>query len=180
MNRAIRDAVCVFAFVVALFRAGAGQAEAGELLAGGSNPVVTRTPQLGPVRSITLPHFEPTLPPAPGRDAFLVVCIGCHSPRYVTMQPPFPQRQWEETADKMAKVYGAQMDQEQRQAIIGYLVAIHSPDSDVVGSPPQDDEFDPAPKAQLPLRTETTPLLKLSPDPTEQATQVRRGADLFK
>ena len=77
------------------------------------------------VRSITLPHFEPELPTAPGRDEYLLVCVSCHSPRYVMMQPFFPQRQWEETVDKMAKVYGAQMDQDQRGSIVQYLVATH-------------------------------------------------------
>jgi len=46
------------------------------------------------VRSIILPHFEPELPVAAGRDEYLAVCVSCHSPRYVTMQPLFPQRQW--------------------------------------------------------------------------------------
>ncbi|MGH7869148.1 MAG: hypothetical protein ACREP9_16315, partial [Candidatus Dormibacteraceae bacterium] len=81
------------------------------------------------MHSVTLPHFEPELPTAPGRDDYLVVCVSCHSPRYVTMQPFFPQRQWEETIDKMAKTYGARMDPDQRASIVQYLVATHGPDS---------------------------------------------------
>ena len=39
------------------------------------------------------------------------------------------QRQWEDSVDKMVKSYGAQMDAEQRTAIVGYLVATHGPTS---------------------------------------------------
>lgn len=130
------------------------------------------------VRSITPPHFEPELPTAPGRDEYLVVCVSCHSPRYVMMQPFFPQRQWEETVDKMAKVYGAQMDQDQRGAIVHYLVATHGPDS--TRAPARDEDADFAPAAKPISPPETAPLLNLAADSTEHAKEVERGAELFK
>ncbi len=131
------------------------------------------------VHSIALPHFEPELPVAPGRDEFLRVCVSCHSPRYVNMQPLFPQKKWEETVDKMVKVYGAQMDQEQRQSIVTYLVSVHGPDSKANARPPaDDDDFSSAPK--LAPVTETAPALKLVRDPAERLSQVNRGADLFR
>ena len=107
-------------FGLAIFQVSVGSCEGGELASSGTNAPASEARQLNRVRSITLPHFEPDLPVAPGRDEYMVVCVSCHSPRYVTMQPLFPQRQWEETVDKMVKVYGAQMDQEQRQSIIGF------------------------------------------------------------
>lgn len=131
------------------------------------------------VRSIELPHFEPNLPVAPGRDEFLRVCVSCHSPRYVTMQPLFPQRKWEETVDKMVKVYGAQMDQEQRQSIVGYLVGIHGPDTKTE-LPPQDEDSDFSSRAKPAPAAETAPALPILHGTAERLKQVERGEELFK
>jgi mono/diheme cytochrome c family protein len=130
-------------------------------------------------RSIELPHFEPDLAMAPGRDDFMVVCVSCHSPRYVTMQPPFSQRQWEESVDKMAKVYGAQFDVEQRKSIIGYLVATHGPTMATPEAPERDEEFDLASLTKPPPPPETAPLLTLAADATEHGAELSRGEALF-
>ena len=130
------------------------------------------------VHSITLPHFEPELPPAPGRDEYLSVCVSCHSPRYVMMQPLFPQRQWEETVDKMTKVYGAQMDQDQRSAIVQYLVATHGPDS--ARAPAGEDDSDFTSVSKPDEHVETVPLLTPPAQSGEQVKQVAHGAELFK
>lgn len=130
------------------------------------------------VHSITLPHFEPELPVAPGRDAYLAVCMSCHSPRYVTMQPFFPQRQWEETVDKMAKVYGAQMAQAQRTSIVQYLVATHGPDSTRATARDEDSDFGPVTRPAAP--TDTGPSLALASDASPRMKQIDHGADLFK
>lgn len=130
------------------------------------------------VHSITLPHFEPELPLAPGRDEYLVVCVSCHSARYVMMQPFFPQRQWEETVDKMAKVYGAQMDQDQRTSIVQYLVATHGPDS--TRAPARDEDSDFGPVAKPSARPETAPSLTVASDGSAHMKQVEHGAELFK
>ena len=167
-------------FGLAIFQVSVGCCEGGELASSGTNAPASEARQLNRVRSITLPHFEPDLPVAPGRDEYMVVCVSCHSPRYVTMQPLFPQRQWEETVDKMVKVYGAQMDQEQRQSIIGYLVTIHGPNSTTEGSPARDEDSDFASAAKPLQRSETTPLIKPATDATTHANEVNRGADLFK
>ncbi len=130
------------------------------------------------VHLITLPHFEPDLPLAAGRDEYLVVCVSCHSPRYVMMQPFFPQRQWEETVDKMAKVYGAQMDQEQRAAIVQYLVATHGPDSNRALAQAEDSDFGRVAKPSA--RTETGPSLIVASEDAEHIKQIEQGAELFK
>src|SRR5436309_2504623 len=49
------------------------------------------------VHTITLPRFQPDLPQAPGREAFAVACISCHSTRYITMQPTMTAARWEES-----------------------------------------------------------------------------------
>ncbi len=129
------------------------------------------------VHSITLPHYEPELPLAPGRDDYLVVCASCHSARYVLMQPFFLQRQWEETVDKMAKVYGAQIDQEQRSAIVQYLLATHGPDSTRVAARDEDPDF--ATVTRPTALVHKSPPLALASNSADAATQVKRGGELF-
>ena len=75
------------------------------------------------VRAIELPKYQPDLPPGPGRDAFAVNCLSCHSARYVTTQPPMNATKWEESVRKMIKTYGAPIAEDQVQPIVQYLVA---------------------------------------------------------
>jgi len=145
-----------------------------------SSAAADRNGQTNQVRAITLPHFEPDLPIAAGRDEYLAVCVSCHSPRYVTMQPLFPQRQWEETVDKMVKVYGAQMDQSQRKSIVEYLVATHGPDSTPGAPAAEEDELGATTVPPASFRAESVPLLKLTDDPVERAVAINRGSNLFK
>jgi mono/diheme cytochrome c family protein len=136
----------------------------------------------GGVRSITLPHFEAEAPFAPGRDEFLVACESCHSSRYIAMQPPFPERKWEEIVTKMAKVFGAQIDDEQKKAIVGYLVAIkgNAPKMAKAGLASADDEAESALVPALAPRAETIPLLAVATNASELAADLSRGAELFK
>lgn len=143
-----------------------------------ANAITTEPQDTNKVHSIIVPHFEPELPAAPGRDDYLVVCLSCHSPRYVTMQPLFPQRQWEETVDKMAKVYGAQMDQDQRASIVQYLVTTHGPDS--ARAPAGDEDSDFAPPARPNAHSETAPWLTLAAEIGKHGREIERGAELFK
>ena len=77
-----------------------------------------------PVRAIVLPHDEPVFPPGPGRDVFVTACVVCHSPRYITMQPPFSRTAWLSEVNKMKDSYGAHITDEQVLEITGYLVFI--------------------------------------------------------
>jgi mono/diheme cytochrome c family protein len=140
---------------------------------------LTAAESTNPVRSIELPHLEPDLVVSPGRDEFMMVCVGCHSPRYVQMQPPFAQRQWELTVDKMANSYGAQMDADQRTAIIGYLVATRGPNSAAQPASARDDELDALSAPQGPPPPEMAPVLSLPADPAPLAAEVKRAENLF-
>jgi cytochrome c oxidase cbb3-type subunit 2/cytochrome c oxidase cbb3-type subunit I/II len=146
--------------------------------ANSAKAITSETKSVANVHSIVLPHFDPELLEAPGRDQYLQVCVSCHSPRYVTMQPPFPQRQWEETVDKMAKVYGAQIDQNQRASIVQYLVATRGPDSSRAPARDEDSDFAPAPKPKL--ASETAPVLTLIPEGAARGQELEHGAELFK
>ncbi|MCX6930023.1 MAG: cytochrome c [Verrucomicrobia bacterium] len=72
------------------------------------------------------------------------------------------------------------MDQEQRQSIVGYLVAIHGPNSTIEGSPARNEDSDFTSTAKPEARIETAPLLKLAADATEHLSEVSHGVDLFK
>ena len=76
-----------------------------------------------PVRSISLPHDEPLAPPGPGREAFVTACVVCHSPRYITSQPPFSRAAWKGIVQKMIDAYGAHVTPTQAAAIVDYLAA---------------------------------------------------------
>jgi mono/diheme cytochrome c family protein len=78
-----------------------------------------------PFHTIVMPHDEPILPPGPGRDVFVTACVVCHSPRYITMQPPFSRTAWKGEVNKMKDVYGAHVSDEQVLAITDYLVSIN-------------------------------------------------------
>jgi cytochrome c5 len=74
--------------------------------------------------TITLPQMEPNLPPAPGRETVLATCVICHTTRYITMQPTFTRAAWTAEVEKMRKVFGAPMTNEQAAQAVDYLVAI--------------------------------------------------------
>src|SRR3954468_1094967 len=76
-----------------------------------------------PVTAIVLPRYQANLPPGPGREAFAVNCLSCHSSRYITMQPPMTAAKWEENVRKMMKTYAAPIAEEQVQPIVQYLTA---------------------------------------------------------
>jgi mono/diheme cytochrome c family protein len=75
------------------------------------------------VHSISLPHDEAFAPPGPGREAFVTACVVCHSPRYITSQPPFSREVWKGVVHKMIDTYGAHITEAQAAEIVDYLVA---------------------------------------------------------
>jgi cytochrome c5 len=99
---------------------------AGALLSGALLGATAAKPAAAPmvVKSIELPSIATELPPGPGRDTVAVSCILCHSPRYITGQPPFKRAVWVAEVDKMRKVYGAPIEEAQAKEIVDYLVAI--------------------------------------------------------
>jgi hypothetical protein len=93
--------------------------------AGPAVPVIAKieVPTTG-VRTIALPAMEIELPPGSGRLTVMATCTACHSQRYVMMQPNFPRKTWIAEVDKMKKVYGAPIQDEQVEPIVNYLVSI--------------------------------------------------------
>ena len=73
------------------------------------------------VHSIDLPEIKTTLKPGAGLVKTSRLCNICHSIDYITMQPPFPRAQWTATVNKMVKVMGAPINEEDAKTIIEYL-----------------------------------------------------------
>ncbi|HET6514871.1 MAG TPA: hypothetical protein VFG09_06885 [Thermodesulfovibrionales bacterium] len=75
------------------------------------------------VRSITMPVVPTELTAGPGREKVKTLCAICHSVDYITMQPKLTRAQWTATTNKMIKVMGAPIGEDDAKEIINYLVA---------------------------------------------------------
>lgn len=103
---------------------------AGEPLAGegkGSLPEPgNHTQKKASLHQITLPHDEPQFPPGPGRDTFIRSCLVCHSLRYISMQPDFPEATWIKEVNKMKNTWGAHFSEAEGKEIVAYLMLVKS------------------------------------------------------
>jgi hypothetical protein len=79
------------------------------------------------VSAYAVPTLE--LAPGEGRQDVQIFCNTCHSPRYITMQPPLPAVTWEAEVNKMNKAYGAAIPEDTSRKIIGYLQTHYTPES---------------------------------------------------
>jgi mono/diheme cytochrome c family protein len=75
------------------------------------------------------PIYEPELAAGDGRQEVETHCDTCHSPRYITMQPPLPAGAWADEVNKMVKMYGASVPGDDAQKIIGYLQSHYTPET---------------------------------------------------
>jgi hypothetical protein len=69
------------------------------------------------------------LAPGDGLQDVQIYCNTCHSPRYITMQPPLAAATWEAEVNKMNKAFGAGIPDDATQKIILYLQAHYTPDT---------------------------------------------------
>jgi hypothetical protein len=69
------------------------------------------------------------LAPGDGLEDVRIYCNTCHSPRYITMQPPLPAGTWESEVNKMNKSFGAGIPEENTRNIIRYLQAHYTPEN---------------------------------------------------
>ena len=73
--------------------------------------------------TITLPDETAQYKVGPGVDLAKSYCMGCHSADYVLTQPPgMPRSFWEAEVNKMKKVFGAPLPDDQEAPIVDYLV----------------------------------------------------------
>ena len=69
------------------------------------------------------------LAPGDGLQEVRIYCNTCHSPRYITMQPPLPPATWEAEVNKMNKAFGANIPEDDSRKIIAYLQAHYATDT---------------------------------------------------
>lgn len=75
-----------------------------------------------PALTIELPKDTARLKAAPGSDLATAQCATCHSFDYVSTQPPGkPLAFWKAEVEKMKKVYGAPIPDDQIDPIARYL-----------------------------------------------------------
>jgi mono/diheme cytochrome c family protein len=67
------------------------------------------------------PTFEVGLAEGAGRAETQIYCSSCHTPRYITMQPPLPAATWDAEVQKMVKTFGATIPEADAQKIAQYL-----------------------------------------------------------
>lgn len=71
---------------------------------------------------VELPSETATLKPGPGAEVANGQCLTCHSAEYIITQPPDkPLAFWRAEVEKMKKVYGAPIPDEQISALADYL-----------------------------------------------------------
>ena len=75
----------------------------------------------GSLREMTINPETPEFPEAPGKTEFTQYCGICHSLRYISTQPNFPEKTWEAEVHKMVVKYNAPVDSITGQKIIAYL-----------------------------------------------------------
>jgi hypothetical protein len=74
-----------------------------------------------PVPVVDLAHGD-------GLQEVQIYCNTCHSPRYITMQPPLPAASWVAEVKKMNETFGAKIPEESSQKITLYLQAHYTPE----------------------------------------------------
>ena len=75
------------------------------------------------------PLYSPQLVPGVGRQDAAAYCNTCHTPSYITMQPPLPAASWKAEVDKMGKAFGAQIPTDAQVRIIQYLQTHYTPET---------------------------------------------------
>jgi mono/diheme cytochrome c family protein len=79
------------------------------------------------VHSITLPTIPAELKEGVGKEKGMTLCAICHSPDYIPMQPRLPAKTWDGIVNKMIKVFGAPINEEDAKTISSYLAAQYGP-----------------------------------------------------
>jgi len=75
------------------------------------------------------PIYYPELAAGDGKDDVENNCELCHSPRFITMQPPLSPQAWSDEVNKMRKTFGASIPDDTAQKIIQYLGTHYTPET---------------------------------------------------
>src|SRR5437667_12451256 len=118
----------------AIIRAGAlGENQLGSYavqnLGNVSQPAVREMSEDAQYSVASYPTFEVGLAEGAGRAETQIYCSSCHTPRYITMQPPLPAATWDAEVQKMAKTFGATIPEAEAQKIAQYLHEHYTPET---------------------------------------------------
>ncbi len=75
------------------------------------------------------PTFDMGLAEGAGKAETQIYCSSCHTPRYITMQPPLPAATWDAEVQKMVKTFGATIPEAEAQKIAQYLHEHYTPET---------------------------------------------------
>lgn len=75
------------------------------------------------------PSFDVGLADGAGKAETQIYCTSCHTPRYITMQPPLPAATWDAEVQKMVKTFGATIPEADAQKIAQYLHEHYTPET---------------------------------------------------
>jgi hypothetical protein len=75
------------------------------------------------------PLYKPELAPGDGRQDVEAYCNTCHTPGYITMQPPLPAATWDAEVTKMQKAYGMDIPADSQARILKYLETYYTPET---------------------------------------------------
>jgi mono/diheme cytochrome c family protein len=92
------------------------------VVCGAAGLVVCAAATAADTMSITLPQDKVQFKPGPGAQVAQTQCVICHTAEYVYMQPPLTRAQWEGEVNKMRKVFGAPLPEDQVKTVVDYLV----------------------------------------------------------
>lgn len=74
--------------------------------------------------SITLPAETAALPDTPAGAVLSQHCTACHSPDFLTRQPPLTAEKWQATVTKMREAYHAPIAPADEPAIVATLLTL--------------------------------------------------------
>ena len=92
--------------------------------AGDEAPPPQKAVERGTLRLITLPPPNVELPEAPGRETVTVLCGTCHTPAYITLQPPLSRETWTAVVTKMRTTYAAPIPDDKLDVVMDYVLAV--------------------------------------------------------
>ena len=78
----------------------------------------------GSVREMNIVPEVVNFPEGAGKNEFMSYCAMCHSLRYISMQPDFPAKIWDDEVHKMVDKYKAPIDSVTSKKIVAYLVMV--------------------------------------------------------
>ncbi|MBI3852168.1 MAG: cytochrome c [Verrucomicrobia bacterium] len=84
----------------------------------------------------SLPPETNRFKPGAGSEIAATQCIICHSADYISTQPPMPRAFWKAGVQKMQKVYGAPIPEEQVEPLVDYLVKNYGNEKPRSNAPP--------------------------------------------